>query len=29
VRFDGDRIAEFHEFYDQLTLMMQLGVLAL
>jgi ketosteroid isomerase-like protein len=28
VRFDGDRIAEFHEFYDQLTLMMQLGLIA-
>ena len=28
VRFEGDRIAEFHEFYDQFTLMMQLGVLA-
>lgn len=28
VRFQGDRIAEFHEFYDQFTLMMQLGVLA-
>jgi ketosteroid isomerase-like protein len=26
VRFDGDHIAEFHEFYDQLTLMVQLGV---
>ena len=25
VRFEGDRIAEFHEFYDQLTLMVQLG----
>jgi len=28
VRFQGDRIAEFHEFYDQLTLMMQLGLIA-
>jgi ketosteroid isomerase-like protein len=28
VRFQGDRISEFHEFYDQFTLMMQLGVLA-
>jgi ketosteroid isomerase-like protein len=28
VRFEADRIAEFHEFYDQLTLMLQLGVLA-
>jgi len=28
VRFQGDRIAEFHEFYDPFTLMMQLGVLA-
>jgi ketosteroid isomerase-like protein len=28
VRFDGDQIAEFHEFYDQLTLMLQLGLIA-
>jgi ketosteroid isomerase-like protein len=28
VRFEGDRIAEFNEYYDQLTLMMQLGLLA-
>ncbi len=28
VRFDGDHIAEFHEFYDQLTLMLQLGLLS-
>lgn len=28
VRFDGDRIAEFHEFYDQLLLMVQLGLAA-
>jgi ketosteroid isomerase-like protein len=28
VRFDGDRVAEFHEFYDQLTLMVQLGLIA-
>jgi ketosteroid isomerase-like protein len=28
VRFDGDRIAEFDEFYDQLLLMTQLGLLA-
>ena len=28
VRFDGDRISEFHEFYDQLTLMTQLGLIA-
>jgi len=27
VRFEGDRIAEFHEFYDQLTLMVQLGLI--
>jgi ketosteroid isomerase-like protein len=27
VRFDGDHISEFHEFYDQLTLMMQLGLI--
>jgi ketosteroid isomerase-like protein len=27
VRFEGDRIAEFHEFYDQLLLMVQLGLL--
>jgi predicted ester cyclase len=26
VRFDGDHIAEFHEYYDQLTLMVQLGL---
>jgi ketosteroid isomerase-like protein len=26
VRFQGDRIAEFHEFYDQLLLMVQLGL---
>jgi ketosteroid isomerase-like protein len=26
VRFEGDHIAEFHEFYDQLTLMVQLGL---
>jgi ketosteroid isomerase-like protein len=26
VRFDGDRIAEFHEYYDQLLLMQQLGL---
>jgi ketosteroid isomerase-like protein len=28
VRFQGDRISEFHEFYDQLQLMTQLGLLA-
>lgn len=28
VRFEGDRIAQFDEYYDQLTLMMQLGLLA-
>jgi ketosteroid isomerase-like protein len=28
VRFDGDHVAEFHEFYDQLTLMVQLGLIA-
>jgi predicted ester cyclase len=28
VRFEGDRIAEFHEFYDQLTLMVQLGLVS-
>jgi ketosteroid isomerase-like protein len=28
VRFEGDRIAEFDEFYDQLLLMTQLGLLA-
>lgn len=28
VRFEGERIAEFHEFYDQLTLMLQLGLVA-
>ena len=28
VRFEGDRIAEFHEFYDQLLLMEQLGLVA-
>lgn len=28
VRFDGDRIAELDEFYDQLLLMTQLGLLA-
>jgi ketosteroid isomerase-like protein len=28
VRFDADKIAEFHEFYDQLTLMQQLGSIA-
>jgi ketosteroid isomerase-like protein len=28
VRFDGDHIAEFHEFYDQLTLMLQLGLVS-
>jgi ketosteroid isomerase-like protein len=28
VRFEGDLISEFHEFYDQFTLMLQLGVLA-
>jgi ketosteroid isomerase-like protein len=28
VRFEGDHIAEFHEFYDQLTLMLQLGLIA-
>jgi predicted ester cyclase len=28
VRFQGDRIAQFDEFYDQLTLMAQLGLLA-
>jgi ketosteroid isomerase-like protein len=28
VRFDGDHISEFHEFYDQLSLMMQLGLIA-
>ncbi len=28
VRFDGERIAEFHEFYDQLTLMLQLGLVS-
>jgi len=27
VRFEGERIAEFHEFYDQLTLMVQLGLI--
>jgi ketosteroid isomerase-like protein len=27
VRFDGEHIAEFHEFYDQLTLMLQLGLI--
>ena len=27
VRFEGDHIAEFHEFYDQLTLMVQLGLI--
>jgi predicted ester cyclase len=26
VRFEGNRIAEFHEFYDQLLLMQQLGL---
>lgn len=29
VRFDGDHIAEFHEYYDQLTLMLQLGLVSL
>jgi ketosteroid isomerase-like protein len=29
VRFEGDRISEFHEFYDQLTLLMQLGLVSL
>jgi ketosteroid isomerase-like protein len=28
VRFQGERISEFHEFYDQLLLMTQLGLLA-
>jgi len=28
VRFEGDRIAQFDEYYDQLTLMVQLGLLA-
>jgi ketosteroid isomerase-like protein len=28
VRFEGDRIAEFHEFHDQLLLMVQLGLAA-
>jgi ketosteroid isomerase-like protein len=28
VRFEGDHIAEFHEFYDQLTLMVQLGLIS-
>jgi ketosteroid isomerase-like protein len=28
VRFDGQHIAEFHEFYDQLALMTQLGLIA-
>jgi len=28
VRFDGERISEFHEFYDQLLLMLQLGLIA-
>ena len=28
VRFEGEHIAEFHEFYDQLTLMLQLGLVA-
>jgi ketosteroid isomerase-like protein len=28
VRFEGARIAEFHEFYDQLLLMAQLGLIA-
>jgi len=28
IRFDGDRIAEFHEFYDQFLLMVQLGLIA-
>jgi ketosteroid isomerase-like protein len=28
VRFDADRVAEFHEFYDQLTLMVQLGLIS-
>jgi ketosteroid isomerase-like protein len=28
VRFDGDHVAEFHEFYDQLTLMVQLGLIS-
>ncbi|HTV25093.1 MAG TPA: ester cyclase [Polyangiaceae bacterium] len=28
VRFQGDRISEFHEFYDQLLLMVQLGLVA-
>ena len=27
VRFEGDHIAEFHEFYDQLLLMVQLGLI--
>ena len=26
VRFEGDRIAEFDEYYDQLLLMQQLGL---
>jgi ketosteroid isomerase-like protein len=29
VRFEGNRISEFHEFYDQLTLLMQLGLVSL
>ena len=28
VQFRGDRISEFHEFYDQLDLMVQLGLVA-
>ena len=28
VRFRGDRISEFHEFYDQFLLMVQLGLVA-
>ena len=28
VRFEADRIAQFDEYYDQLTLMLQLGLLA-
>jgi len=28
VLFEGERIAEFHEFYDQLLLMGQLGLVA-
>lgn len=28
VRFEGEQIAEFHEYYDQLLLMQQLGLLA-